>query len=389
MLIILEGGENMTNNDIVFIPLGGAQSVGASCYFLKLGNNNIILDAGVSINNGIKIGPDTDTFRSYPFIHSMSEINAIFISHAHMDHVGYLLELASEAKNATIYMTERTYLLAEHQLYDKEYMAIKGEKECLAARSILEKIVKVDYFKKLIFNDYSVTFFPAGHIPGAMMLLFEFKRRKILYTGDYSMSDTYFTDSCYIPKNMNIDTVIMCGLHAKNPSYTRSKNAINQKLFEVYTYLKNGFSVKCVASQLSKGIEFLKIVNYYNKCGVQIYVDDMIMNIANKMEKLHIPIFDKNSHSIGCLNSMEPHVYITTDRQRDRYYKTVNVDFSLHEDFEEMYKFLKRINPKKVYVVHSPDRYSEDGYTIEQMMMNDAESRSQFTFAEKNEIYKI
>ena len=115
----------------------------------------------------------------------------------------------------------------------------------------------------------------------------------------------------------------------------------------------------------------------------------MIMNIANKMEKLHIPIFDKNSHSIGCLNSMEPHVYITTDRQRDRYYKTVNVDFSLHEDFEEMYKFLKRINPKNVYVVHSPDRINEYGYTIEQMMMNDAESRSQFTFAEKNEIYKI
>ena len=37
----------LRSNDIFFMPLGGGQQVGASCYFLRLGETNILLDAGI------------------------------------------------------------------------------------------------------------------------------------------------------------------------------------------------------------------------------------------------------------------------------------------------------------------------------------------------------
>lgn len=80
------------NNEIIFIPLGGGQRVGASCYYLRIGDANVILDAGTGIENGIEFTPDFHFLISSPFMQSMGQINQIFISHAHMDHVGYLFQ---------------------------------------------------------------------------------------------------------------------------------------------------------------------------------------------------------------------------------------------------------------------------------------------------------
>ena len=61
--------------DIIFIPLGGGQRVGASCYYLKVGDANIILDAGIGIDDGLEFGPDFQFLIRTPFIQSMTQIN--------------------------------------------------------------------------------------------------------------------------------------------------------------------------------------------------------------------------------------------------------------------------------------------------------------------------
>ena len=48
------------NNKIIFMPLGGAQEVGASCYYLKLGKYNFLLDCGAGQINGISFNPYFD-----------------------------------------------------------------------------------------------------------------------------------------------------------------------------------------------------------------------------------------------------------------------------------------------------------------------------------------
>ena len=155
--------------DTIFIPLGGGQRVGASCYYLKVGDANIILDAGIGIDDGLEFGPDCQFLIRTPFIQSITQINNIFISHAHMDHVGYLLKLMNQTSYAGVYMTEITKVLSEYQLYDRLFIGKSSDENTRpAARSLLERIATVSFMQTMDFGKYKVTFYPAGHIPGAI-----------------------------------------------------------------------------------------------------------------------------------------------------------------------------------------------------------------------------
>ena len=379
--------------DIIFIPLGGGQRVGASCYYLKVGDANIILDAGIGIDDGLEFGPDFHFLIRTPFIQSMAQINNIFISHAHMDHVGYLLKLMKETVHANVYMTEITRVLSEYQLYDRLFIGKEQDENIrLAARSLLEQIVTVSFMQTIDFGRYKATFYPAGHIPGAMMMLFEIGKKRILYTGDYSLNHTALTQGCMIPKDIKIDTVIICGLHAKHPDYIKKADAMYKQAGFVLHRVGDGHqSLMCRIPQLSKGIEFIKKLNDWNKSGIPIYIDQSIMNMVIKMEKLSVPVLNKYNRVMGDEKPLMPHIYLTSDKNTKWIgkYRSIKVDFSLHEDFNEMKQFLKKINPRQAIVVHCGKENSVFDDTIEQEMMKDVDSRTQFTFADEEEIYRL
>lgn len=383
-------------NDIYFMPLGGGQRIGASCYYLRLGESNIILDAGIGKEKNIYFEPDFYALFTSPYnILSLNQINQIFISHAHLDHVGYLLKLMKEATKPDVYMTKTTALLSEYQLYDRNFLNgdKRNENQRLAAQLLFDRITVVDYFQSIDFEKYKVKFFQAGHIPGAMMILFEYQKRRILYTGDYSLYDTPLTNGCIIPDGLNIDTVIMCGLHAKHPNYTKKSNTLYKRVQDILNTVKQRhISVMCYVSQLSKGIELLKTFNIYNSDNIPIYVDETVMKVIEKIENLNVPVMDINNH-IMTLGLKPPHIYITADSNseavKSTFYERRDVDFSLHEDFEEMKKFIKKINPKQALIVHCAKEYSPYDRTIEQEVMYNSECRTQFIFAEEKEIYRL
>lgn len=387
----------MPEENIYFIPLGGGQRVGASCYYLRLGNANIILDAGTGKEKGVLFAPDLYTLLTSPFIQSLSQINQIYISHAHADHIGYLPELMRKTSKAEVYMTKVTSLFAEYQFSQKnviknnknlEYMKEKQ----LEAQYILDRAAIVSYMQSIDFGRYQVTFLPAGHIPGAMMMLFTCGKRKILYTGDYSMERTPLTDGCMIPDNSMIDTVILCGLHAKQPEYRKKSDGLVQKAQDILQIiLTKHVSVLCRVPQMSKGIEFLEALNEQNLWNIPIYIDQSIMQAVVKMEQLSVPVLNHNNKIMENQHPVFPHLYLTSDYTVQGYgfYQEIYVDFSLHEDFPEMKKLIKQINPKQVILVHCAKESSPSGETIEQELMRDGECRTQFIFAEEQEIYQL
>ncbi len=377
--------------DIYFMPLGGGQRVGASCYFLRLGEANLILDAGIGKTKGMVFGPDLHALVTSPFVQSLNQVNQVYISHAHSDHIGYLFKLMKEAGRADVFMTEITALLSEYQLYDRAFLAGGREDEAgrLAAQRLLDKIVIASFMQTMDFGKYRVTFLPAGHIPGAAMMLFEYGRRRILYTGDYSLEGTPLASGCMVPED--IDTVIMCGLHAKHPAYAKKSD----KLYKTVRYVlrqagQRHLSVRCYVPQLSKGIEFLKTLNEWNVDNIPVYIDESVMQVVLKMEQLSVPIMDVNNKVMG-IAPMEPHIYVTANASDNGsgFYQNVKVDFSLHEDFMEMKKFIKKMNPRQAVLVHCARGASLLDPTIEQTMMMDGECRTQFVFAEEKEIYKL
>ena len=197
--------------EIYFTPLGGGQEVGASCYFLKLGNEAILLDAGIGKKNGFSFGPSFLGLEKSGLIMCKSEIKHVFISHAHIDHIGFIPTLMKELPDAVFYMTETTKELAKFQLYDRNFSEEKNfASEKLAVQTMFDRIQTVSFLETLNIGNISVTFYPAGHIPGAMMTLFKWNGKTLLYTGDYSSTKTALTDKYYLPDDLSIDYLIKC-----------------------------------------------------------------------------------------------------------------------------------------------------------------------------------
>jgi len=384
-------------NEIYFTPLGGGQEVGASCYFLKLGNEAILLDAGIGKKNGFSFGPSFIGLERSGLIMCKSEIKHVFISHSHIDHIGFLPTLMKELPDAVFYMTETTKEFAKFQLYDKNF---SGEKnlvsEKLAIQSMFDRIHIVSFMETLSIGNIEVSFYPAGHIPGAMMTLFKWNGKKLLYTGDYSSSETALTDKYYLPGNLSVDYLINCGLHAKNDSCYKSNFGLESLIKKSNWIIKDDKSAYCLATQISKGIEFLKALNDAIENGliekIPIYIDSSVYPIIKHMENLSLPLIKDNVFPFVPENCNWPHIILTanTHLYSSLHYEMVTVDFSIHDDFYETVDFLKKLNPKTAIMVHcAPEKETDTGMTIEQVLMRDAECRTQFIFAENEEIYRI
>ena len=209
----------MKSQQIKFMALGGGQRVGASCYYMGLGNNHILLDCGIGYASGIKQNPVLNALLGVPGIYSLSQLSEIYISHAHLDHSGYLPEVLHQLPNTKIYMTELTRRLLRYQYSEENYQRLMHLNPYVV-QYILEALenrcCSINYAQKIPFKEYEVEFLSAGHIPGAMMTLFRYGGKNILYTGDYAVEESLLTGGCDWPRD-NIDLMVICGLHAKHP----------------------------------------------------------------------------------------------------------------------------------------------------------------------------
>ena len=106
----------MRNKEIAFMPLGGAERVGASCYYLRLGQSNVLLDCGALATKQALLMPDFQSLLTSRYLDSLHQLDHVYISHAHNDHMGYLAELLQLAPQAAYYMTPLTKQLSEYRL---------------------------------------------------------------------------------------------------------------------------------------------------------------------------------------------------------------------------------------------------------------------------------
>ena len=91
---------------------GGAREVGGSCICIR------IQDRGILFDSGIRQSGNKDPLPNFRLIQEMGGIDAIIISHAHMDHIGSLPLISRAYPNAQIYMTPMTMELSRVLLQD-------------------------------------------------------------------------------------------------------------------------------------------------------------------------------------------------------------------------------------------------------------------------------
>jgi len=181
--------------------LGGAKTVTGSRYLLEIDHEKILVDCGMF--QGLKEFRlrNWDKFPVEP-----TKISAVILTHAHIDHTGYLPKLVKEGFSGPIYCTYPTLELTKILLLDSaklqeeeaEYAQKKGyskhekplplyDKE--DAEKVIPLLQPIEMEKEEHFNDrVSFTFFNAGHILGAAILKVKIKgaeqEKKIVFSGD-------------------------------------------------------------------------------------------------------------------------------------------------------------------------------------------------------------
>ncbi|MEM5835901.1 MAG: MBL fold metallo-hydrolase [Candidatus Aenigmatarchaeota archaeon] len=160
------------------------QTVGCSGILVDNGIEKILLDYGTRIR---EVPP------TFP-IPIQGKPDAILLSHCHLDHSGAIAIFSANGKDCPIYSTNVTKPLTELLLLDSLKVSHEEGVSLPFKKRDVEKTIKnfvlIPYRQEFKFRSIKFTFFDAGHVPGSAMILLRLGDKNLLYTGDLKTTDT-------------------------------------------------------------------------------------------------------------------------------------------------------------------------------------------------------
>jgi KH/beta-lactamase-domain protein len=185
--------------DVRITPLGGAQEVGRSAFLLQTRESSVLLDCGTNPGS-------SRPFEAFPRFDiptfELDSLDAVVISHAHLDHCGLVPFLYKYGYDGPVYCSAPTSNLMT--LLQLDYLDVAGKqgvtphydqkdvRECVLHTNPLRYGVVTD-----IAPDIRLTLHNAGHILGSSMVHLHVGEglHNIVYTGDYKYGRTMLLEA--------------------------------------------------------------------------------------------------------------------------------------------------------------------------------------------------
>ncbi|MFH1221562.1 MAG: MBL fold metallo-hydrolase [Candidatus Micrarchaeota archaeon] len=250
---------------------GGAAEVGRSCVLLEDQRKKIMLDCGIKLGENVEFPLISDE--------ELKQVHEMVITHAHLDHSGYLPHVYSKGARPIFYMTKPTrdlvgVLLADYyriqKMKGRPFFSEKDVASALQATELLEYNQRAG--KHLHFELRN-----AGHILGSSMVYFP--EKKLLYSGDISMRKTRVLDGC--ERGLQAETLIMETTYGNKEDVLPSLKDSSNKLAKIINEtLRRGGHVLIPSFAVGRAQEILLTLDDYMRSGAihesKIYIEGMI-----------------------------------------------------------------------------------------------------------------
>jgi metallo-beta-lactamase family protein len=181
---------------------GATGQVTGSCYLLETGPHRILLDCGLF--QGSK---ETEKQNEADFPFDPARIDAVVLSHAHLDHCGRLPKLVKDGFKGKVFLTEASFPLLELMLTDAVHLQLRdteweNKRRQRAGKKLLEPLYEMEDVEALlklrqpiayseekeILPGITVSFHEAGHILGSSIVRLRIKDhdevKTLIFSGD-------------------------------------------------------------------------------------------------------------------------------------------------------------------------------------------------------------
>lgn len=270
--------------DIRMIVLGGAQEVGRSAFLIKTRESSVLLDCGIHPGSN-------RPFDSFPRFDSpefqIDSLDAVVISHAHLDHCGLTPFLYKYGYDGPVYCTAPTSNLMT--MLQLDYLDVaskqgitpfydqKDVRECVLHTIPLRYGVVTD-----IAPDIRLTLHNSGHILGGAMAHLHIGEglHNIVYTSDYKFARTMLLEAA-VSEFPRIETVITECTYGGPEDFMPSRVEAEEALSKVINQtLERKGKVLIPVPAVGRAQEIMLIIDGYMKRGLikeaPVFIEGMI-----------------------------------------------------------------------------------------------------------------
>lgn len=268
--------------------LGGGSQVGRSCLLLHTPNSKVLLDCG--LNPAITDGADKFPYLDVSEIGDLATIDAIILSHAHIDHCGLIPYLYKMGYRGPVYMTEPTRDISSLLQLDTIGVAYKNAQFPLYKAEDIKEMVRhsisLNYGEVTdITPDIRITFYNAGHVLGSAQTHINIGNglHNFIYTGDTKYGKTRLLDAA-TNRFPRVETIQLESTYGSKQDVLPPMKEVEAKFLDIVkdTVNKKG---KILLPELGLGhaqetiLRVEEAIRLGNLPKIPVYIDGMIWDI--------------------------------------------------------------------------------------------------------------
>jgi len=246
---------------------------------MEVGRSCISIDGRYLLDCGLKISEEGS---EYPVMLDPTAIEAVFISHAHLDHTGALPLFDQNGLRASVYCNAMTRDTAKLLLKDSLHIEmLENQTPAYSKENIFNIMGAMQIVRQgqdVLVGNARATFLYAGHIPGSSSVLLDYSGMKVLYTGDINYSDTQLMKGARLPCR-GADVMITEATYGDR-SHPDRKKSEQVFLDAVSSTLDRGGRVLIPAFAVGRSQEVMLLLAK-RRFHAPIYLDGMSKKVTN------------------------------------------------------------------------------------------------------------